>query len=285
MLVTEVPPVAIKPLVCNKIEAGKSAFTAACFEGTDWSLGPIQKSEHVQANLGLASQVGAALWGLGVRRAYAPSPIEFNARIINPKILDRDIPLPYGVHLFRNQEVPADGTILRKQGDAGVFSAGGCSVVVATLGDEIIFAHAGRECVLDRTRVLTDGMEKGRWVESVVDNIVSALTPHHNLRQYLRAWVFYSIKPEDFVHRSDDPDPKHAAYNKAAADYLPQKFGSEFGWAEKAALYIDIPRIIKAQFHRLGVEHVSLEHAYLANELPHTRNGGGRYLVAIVRNS
>jgi hypothetical protein len=285
MLIREIPPVAIKPLLCNKIETGAVTLTAACFEGKEWSLGPLQRPEDVSKSPQLSMQVGAALWGLGVKRAYAPNPTEFNGIIVNPKMLGRYISLPYGVHLLRNQEIPADGTLLRQAGDAGVFSAGGCSVIVATLGNEMLFAHAGRECVLDRTRVLSGGTEKSRWAKSVVDNIVSALTPHHDLRRDLKVWVFYSIKPEDFVHHFDDRNPNHALYNQAAACYLPQEFGEEYGWMDKYALYIDIPRIIRTQFRTLGVNQVSLEHAYLADELPHTRNGGGRYLVAIVRNS
>ena len=210
------------------------------------------------------------------------NPTEFNARIIGRAILSRKLILPYGVTLFRNQSVPADGTSLRKPGDAGILSAGGCSIIVATLGDEVVFAHAGRECVLDRTRVLTNGAQTSRWAPSVVDNIVCALTPHPELRRYLRAWVFYSIKAQDFDHRFDDA--KHASYNKAAAHYLPQEYGREFGRIDDEAVYIDIPKIVRRQFHQLGVENVSLEHAYLADELPTTRNGGGRYLAAIVRN-
>jgi hypothetical protein len=272
----------IKPLVRNIVQTKDVVFSASCFEGDGWSLGPLQWPADVQKNPQLDMKLSDALVGHGVRRAYAPNPTKFNAKIISPQCLSREILLSGGMSLFRNQDIHADGTMLARGGDAGIFSAGGCGVIVAALGDELFFAHAGRECVIDRQRILTGN--PSRTNESIVHSIVQALAPVKWLRQQLQAWVFYSIKPEDFVHRFDDPDPKHAAYNKAAADSLQKEYPGEYGWSDNNGVHIDLPKIMQAQFRELDVEYVSLEHAYLADELPTTRNGGGRYLVAIVRH-
>ena len=281
----------VHPLVKDRIATGECnmVFSTACFEGKHWSLAPLQKPEDVQKNLQLATHVGAALRGLGAIRAFAPNPTKFNGQIIRPALLNRDIVLPGGVHLLRNQAIPADGTKLAIDGDAGVFSAGGCAFIVATLGYEMYFAHAGRECVLDRHKVLTRGVQCSRKPESVVDNIVARLVGESwrkHLRSLIRVWVFYSIKPQDFAHYFATANPEHAAYNRAAAEFLPKEYGGECGWADRNAIYIDLPKIIRAQFVRHGIpaDNISLQHAYLRDELPTTRNGGGRYLAVVVRH-
>lgn len=277
----------IKPLVCNPVVVpGGPTYSAACFGGDDWSLAPLQQAGDQHKAPNLARRVGQALHGLGARYAYAPSPVKFNGKIIPPDVLTEEIPL-WQMMMYRNKEAPADGTWLSSPSSAGIFSAGGCSMVVATLGEELIFAHAGRDCIIDRKRILTQGREQGRHRESLVDNIVAALAPSRFLRAHVRAWVFYSIKPEEFLHRFFDEDPEHLKYNVPAAKMLLEKYEDACGWVDEKGIYINIPTIIKAQFIALGVpeENINLEHAYLADELPTTRNGGGRYLAAIVRHT
>ncbi len=259
-------------------------FTTVCFEGKDWSLAPLQRSEDVEVNQVLAHKIRSAMRHLGADRIYAPSPVKFNGQIILPEKLDRVLNLGHKVLLFRNRDVPADGTFLRASRDAGTFSAGGCGVVVAILGEYMIFAHAGRECVIDRGRVLTGTMS--RQMESVVGYVVRALLDvGGGLKKirHLHAWMFYSIRPEEFLHRYDDE--KHGEYNRLIGAYIEKNFGAG-GRFTSEGIEIDLPAIVKAQFERHGVpkENISLEHAYLATELPTTRNGGGRYLVAIVRH-
>ncbi|MDZ4225901.1 MAG: hypothetical protein U1C66_00220, partial [Patescibacteria group bacterium] len=112
----------IVPLVHNRIVVPGSdvVFSAACFEGNDWSLGPLQRPEDVEKNPSLAHRVGCAVHGLSGRKVYAPNPTKFNAAIIQPWNLDRELILPMDVHLYRNQDHPADGTFLRMPTDAGI---------------------------------------------------------------------------------------------------------------------------------------------------------------------
>lgn len=271
------------------VPRGALYFTAACFAGPgkEWSLAPLQEPGDVKKNPVLVGKLREAVTLLGADRLYAPTPIASNGisngEIINPAQLSRVFILGGGVVMFRNPKVPADGTFLRGAGDAGIFSAGGCGVIVAILGDRLIFAHAGRESLIDRDRVLG---EQGRRRESVVDSIVEAfheLDSRADLRK-LHAWVLYSIKPEDFLHRSDDQ--KHLKYNRLVGPDLEDR-GLGAGVRQKTeGVELDLPVVAGAQFVQLGVpeRNIHLEHAYLADELPHTRNGGGRYLVAIVRH-
>lgn len=261
------------------------SFSTACFEGKDWSLAPLQKAEDAQTNQVLAHKVRSAMRHLGADRVFAPSPVMFNGRIVLPERLTNVIPLGHKVFLFRNKEAPADGTFLRSSRDAGIFSAGGCGMIVAAYRDDLIFAHAGRECVLDRVRVESQNKRYSRDRESVVDYILDAFNVGTKDEcAQVHVWPLYSIKPAEFEHAYDHP--VHGAYNKAAAEYIERRFGRDASVCDDRAVYIDLPRIIARQFVRKGVpeKHINLEHAYLADELPHTRKGGGRYLVAAVRH-
>lgn len=278
----------IEPLVRTVSNVpGQPRYSVACFEGSDWSLKPLQKAGDQHHAPELAARIERAVLGLGAHYVFAPSPALFNAKIIRPDTLLQEQIKLGRVVMYRNPGAPADGTWLPAKNNAGVFSAAGCSMIVATLRKEMIFAHAGRDCVIDRTRILTRGRENSRHHESIVDTIVAALAPIPFLRQHLHVSVYYSIKPEDFLHSYIVKNPEHLSYNNNAAEMLQEEYGRECGTVDNRGISIDIPRIIRAQFIELAVPeaNISLEHAYLADELPTTRRGGGRYLAAVVRHS
>jgi hypothetical protein len=278
----------IKPLVSATSEVpGQARYTVACFEGNSWSLARLQKAGDEKKAPELASMVNRALLGLGAHLAYAPTPVKFNGKLVRPDALMHER-IPLGdIMLYRNPANPADGTWLPSRGCAGIFSAGGCSLIVATLGKEMVFAHAGRDCVIDRKRIVTRNNKEGRHYESVVNSIIASLAPSRFLCAQMHVAVYYSIRPEDFRHDFDDANSDHVAYNTAAAHILRREYGEECGIVDSRGIGIDVPRIIRAQFYAQGVprENISLELAYLSDELPTTRRGGGRYLAAVVRNS
>nr|MBP7770843.1 hypothetical protein [Candidatus Paceibacterota bacterium] len=278
----------IEPFVSNSItNPGHPTYSVACFEGNDWSLKPLQKAGDENTAPDLALRVGLAMSGFGARHIYAPSPIRFNGEIVSPDLLTDEIPLWQSI-MYRNAKVPADGTLLRSPGSAIVFSAGGCSMIAATRRRAMVGAHAGRDCIIDRVRIKTRGRERSREKESVVNSIVDALAPTWSLRKEIQVGVFYSIKSRDFLHRFVDEDPEHLKYNIPAAEMLRGEYGNAAGPVDHKGIYIDVPGIIKAQFIALGVPEVNinLEHAYLPDSMPHTRNGDNnrRYLAGIVRH-
>jgi hypothetical protein len=271
---------------------GHPAYAVACFEGSDWSLKPLQRAGDEHAAPELARKIGQALKGMGARLVFAPTPTKFNGELVSEETLMEERLRLRGMWMYRNPDAPADGTWLSHRGCAGIFSAGGCSLIVATRGKKVIFAHAGRDCVIDRTRILTLNRMTGRERESVVNSILCELAPSRSLLKEvrdIRVAVYYSIRPEDFRHDLEDKDPAHAAYNRNAMEMLPREYGPECGIVDGRGIGIDVPRIIRRQFIDNGVppENISLEHAYLHDELPTTRrgDGSGRYLVAVIRNS
>ena len=173
-------PAAVKPLVRNRFVApsGEVVFTAACFEGDNWSLGPLQWPEDVEKNPELSGRLAEALLGIRANTAFAPNPTAFNGKVIDPPSLNRMLKLRNGsVYLHRNQDHPGDATFLRYPRTAGIFSAGGCGVVVLIYKSNLLFGHAGRESLLDRRRVETEGVEEGRR-RDLIDH---ELVPHDDV--------------------------------------------------------------------------------------------------------
>jgi hypothetical protein len=272
----------ISPLVNQNL----GPFRAACFQGNHWSLAKLKSAGDEHLNPQFALQVGKALQNIGVRRAFGPSPVEFNGAYIDPWLLDQEIVLPGPVYLYRNKEKPADATLIPQPRDAGIFSAGGCGVLVVTLGSLMVFAHCGRESVLDRMWIESYGKSSARKHRSVVDSIAHelGLLGHEEALERVHAWPLFFIKPKNFDHPFDHP--QHGAYNQAAAGMIRSAYGCACARTHSSGVRIDLPKIVRAQFMQYGVpaENIHMEHCYLADELPTTRKGGGRYLVAVVRN-
>lgn len=280
----------IVPLIHDHIKVPGSAveFSAACFQGSDWSLGPLQEPADAAKNPKLARKLRDAMRHLEADRVYAPNPTAFNAEIIPPSLIDKRLVLGGGIILFRNKAAPADGTFLRSPRDAGIFSAGGCGMLVAVYRGQMIFAHAGRECLLDRVWVKSQGAHGGRRNISVVDSIMQAfcLESLKELAQ-MHVWPMWFIKPQDFRHMLDDPDPEHRKYNAAARSYLPWLYNETCVTPIEGGVLIDLAHIARLQLlrHDLPEENIHMEHCYLSDELPTTRKGGGRYLAAAVRHT
>ncbi len=274
--------------------SGGVVFGAALAAGTDWSLAPLQEpgDELKAQGFQLAANIARELSTLAVDRAYAPSPVKFNGTILQPDELNKAIRIGDMIGspliLYRNRDKPADGTFLIGARDAGIFSVGGCPVIVATCGEHLVFAHAGRDCLLDRQRVLTNGKEKGRPHESVVNAVVSALLKKSRMDTDIKnicVHVFFSIRPEDFYHPFEHPNTNSGVYNRALATYARRNYDGTCIIHDRQGIYLDLPPIIAHQFRQLGVRSVNLDSAYLPTSASHTRNGDGkgRHLAMIVR--
>ncbi len=281
----------VKPLVTNDFEAPGLRFSASCFGGINWSLARLQTNNDVYQHQEFADQLRSAITSAGARMAFAPTPTAFNGKVGLPRELTNTISLGNGVYVRRNNKALMDGTFLSHKHEAGIFSAGGCGVIVATYRHLLVFAHAGRDCLLDRLWVKTEGAERtpDRAHISVVDSIIEALGVTPEKMHEVHVWPLYFIRPEEFSHRANDIQKDHGEYNRAAIRFLPTQYGKECGDVTSDRIMMDLPRIARKQClgHGIPCSNIHMEHCYLDNELPHTRKGEGttRYLVAIVRNS
>lgn len=264
-------------------------FRARCIGGRDWSLKDLY-SPHRQTELGM--DLGREMHALGAEQVLAPTP-GFNAEFIARDRLTTRIPLTqdYSVtslSLWRNKAEPADCAPLFFKGCAGVFSAGGCPLVLGVHEANAVFAHAGQQSVFDPGLVMDEGAT--RTHESVANTILHALG--NMARHYLdpsdvEVWVIGSIKGDQLSHDLDHPE--HGTYNKALVRYG-QRYANNAVSEDGRKVYVDLPRVLEQQFLALGVRGDKIfvdETSYVPEDLPTTRNGGGtrRYLAAIVRTS
>lgn len=260
----------------------------------NWSLAGFYGDEGLRNKPDLAQALHTLFFSMGAHRVYAPTPVEFNAKLINPETFTtcmRLVGLGGSVLMLRNKSAPADGTMLRYIGDAGAFSAAGCPMIVAAYKKELLFAHAGRDCLLDRVRIATRDEKFGRPYGSVVRSIVETLrnesfeADRFDLSR-VRVWVYGSIRPEDF--RDSLSDPKYAEYNNKAYYYVLHRFGPECVEIKDHAVQLNLPVLIQKQFESQGVpgQNINITQAYLPKSYPTTRSGStDRYAICVVRTS
>jgi len=268
-------------------------FTVQLLASGDWSLAGFYGEEGLNKKADLAQALFVSLFSMGAKRVYAPTPVEFNGKVITPKAFTTSMTLNGlggSVQMLRNEEYPADGTLLRNIGDAGAFSGGGCPMIVATYKKHMVFAHAGRDCLLDRVRIDSFDKQEGRRYGSVVTSTMEALKEESFESDFdprkVHAWVYGSIRAEDFTHALDDV--KYGAYNGKMYDYVRERFGPECVAVRDNLMQMDLPILIQRQFMKLGVpeERVSLTHAYLPEHFPTTRSDSKtRYLAVALRTS
>lgn len=211
----------------------------------------------------------------------------FNAKFTPAERLTTRIPISRDgmLALWRNKNEPADVGSLPFVGDVSITSAAGCTEVVAAYRQTLLRAHAGRDCALDRKRV-KKGRRPPRRHESIANTIMhefARLHPGSFDPSEVGVWMYASIPPEQFFHLFNDEH--YGKWNKAAAAYI-KRYGSDGGYENKDGVYLNVPGILRQQFMnlRVGWDRISLDHAYLPDDFPTTRNQlNGKYIVATKR--
>lgn len=253
--------------------------------GMELSLAQLKEPEDDEKNPDLCGNIHAALHPHGAKTLFAPTPTKANTEIIEPTKLTSVFRLGKGMRMFRNYEKPADGSFLRNPGDTGIFSASGCGLIVATMGDRFVFAHAARDSLIDRGRILTGTCS--RQHESVIDSIIAAFRDfgfeNIDIKTRMQVWLFYFIRPEDLRDSYDHPE--HGPYNYKVGRDVRDNLGLRMYDDAAREIMLDLPVIAEAQFISQGIStrRIHLEHCYLPEGMPHTRNGGSRSLLAIIR--
>jgi len=247
----------------------ESSFTFACFgkhykgqQAANWSFAPLQKAEDAAQNAELCARLSEVFEALNVRVVLAPSPADSNGLFVSKALLSQEIPLTPHISLLRNGAYSADAAKLNP-GEAGAFSAGGCPLIVAKSRNNFLFAHAGRNSLIDRERIMRSSDRPLRLQESVVDTVMLHLRAPAD---EVRVWVYGALHPDRYLHPLSGP---YAAFNQSLRAYAPRRWGEEAASSMQeadGALRLDLPRLIRAQFARHGVSQVNLQHAYLDNE-------------------
>lgn len=263
-----------------------NGLSVALFGPGDWSLRSLQvpADADMEKNSGFVERLARALSNLGAMHAYAPNVVPASGAMANPEELATDIPIgrsiDYPLHLWRNQYHPADGTVLTRPGDAGIFSAGGCPMIVMKWRNQVGFAHAGRDSLLDRELMLNG--TKSRRYESVVDALIAKLRVARDQLFDAHVWVLWSIRPEDFAHPFDHT--VHGKANQVMARYIIDTFGQKCARITATAVHLDLPELIQRQCMLDGIppRNIHLDYAYLPPGTPTTRTPGQEHLRSLI---
>lgn len=159
-----------------------------------------------------------------IQTVYAPC-VKSNAVITESDSLRAyPIRITESCTLYRNPNVPADGTFLECDGEAFIASAAGRPIIIATAKDLMIVAHAGRDSLIDPAIVM-DKMY-ARKHPSILDAILEAfrardakLTPDTVTMRMLLA-----IPSSAYIRNLNHP--VHGKYNRALQTFLKNRYGS-----------------------------------------------------------
>lgn len=266
----------------QRFELGGTMFTATMFsKPRNWSLSQLaHPDEQVRTEFG--QKVGKILHDLRVGKAFAPSPVKFTDRIIDPAELTAQVPVGQYL-LYRNSEQPADGVSIQG-GEAFVVSPSSCPTTVMIGSDgKAVVLHTGRDCLIDRHGLKHSMPTPGRKHPSI---IYSALY-HLGNPQEVQVKVLWSIPPHLFVH--DMEHPEHGATNERMHYVVSTIWGPDSVPLRGKKFWLDLPKLIRDQCMSRGVpeDNIDLKHAYQSpsgtwlNGAP----GTGRNLVIVARHS
>ncbi len=226
---------------------------------TDWSIAELKNNAGV-AKCSAYSLINALFGGGDRTSIYAPRPSDFNARICTPNELTEvyqgqidlshekiTLPPRKGVKIYRG--VSADGCEIPR-GKYMMLASADCPTIIARsrVSGKVIAAHAGRDCLVDRTRLETG--TPSRPHESVVDGIMCKFFEWNEHAQDLEVFITCGIGGEHFFHRPTDQ--KYGVTNRKLIAHF-QRLGDYCVLAPNAFGGICLPAIIRTQFANHGV--------------------------------
>ncbi|MCX6786432.1 MAG: hypothetical protein NTU85_01255 [Candidatus Kaiserbacteria bacterium] len=276
-----------KKFVVGNIEVAVGAWCpnseAQQYGVSNWSLRPIQKQRDVGGNPSLVAGIHSALCKMGVHKAFAPNVVLSSAQIVESSLLEDKIKLGEHASLYRKQNLPADGVFLGKR-QAFVMSGAGCPVIIATAGEYMVVAHAGRDSLINRGVVIG---EPNREYISVVHTIVKALHDRKVPIHEITMCMHFAIPTMMFEHRFDNPS--YGSYNQALASLINSRWPSGIRRKNNSSVFISLEDIFEEQARQMGIREVWTGNSL--SELPalaHTHDGKDtrrRNLIVIKRCS
>jgi len=253
----------------HKVPGMGARVRALSPQSRNWSLKSLQTQEDVRVQCHLATGLREALRDIGVHKAFAPHVVLASAQIADRNAFKQPIDLGEGRHLYRNQDVPADGVFIGK-GHAFVMSSGGCPIIISTAGEQMIVAHAGRDSLVDRGAVTGNPT---RPHVSVVNAIVEAFLERGATLRDISMCMMFSISASLFTHSLIDLN--HGTYNYALWEFIKGRWPSGVV-RHKNNMLLSLEMLFEEQAREAGVRNVwytnSLEEF---PRLAHTRDGLG----------
>ena len=210
---------------------------------------------------------------------FAPIPTKSNAEICTESdAMKTRLELYselYGSSVLLWRGAYADGTVLNLRKATGVIAAAGCPIITMWgKSTHLGYAHAGRDCLIDREKIQN---KKARKHESVVVSLVEAMLVANSVRD-LHAEILFPIDPHDFLHPWDHS--QYGEFNKLMTEYIAKRWGTEciveYDDPKKRALgRISQDAVIRSQLIECGVlpERITSFPAPTRNKWFDTREG------------
>lgn len=212
----------------------------------NWSLKEIQQQKDPSVSVTTKT---IYLYSGKTKKVFAPIPIKFNAKIAKERDFSQKISLSQKFKILRGTY--ADGVALKRKGDSFFISSADCPTIIAVGKKTMVCAHAGRESLIDRQRVITKTIGS-RKNNSVVDGIIENFYQQEERTKMIKVFVTCGIGNFDFLHPWDHPI--FGKYNKKLTFYIIENFGREcIGGSYIKEGRIDLQMIIKNQFVKKGV--------------------------------
>lgn len=273
-----------------RLRIGKADSLVAAFGPNDaaeyslgsWSLKPLQEHGDVPNNQLLVKALSQEFCSMDITDAFAPNVTRSSGKIVSTKEMFDCIWLDHARKLHRNRWIHADGLFLGL-GQAFVASAGGCGIIIASAGDHLCVAHAGRDSLIERNAVI--GRPK-RVNLSVVDAIIEQFRWREIELSEITMILLFSIPMQAFEHNADHP--VHGAYNRALADFVDHRWPGGI-LHEKEKTLLDLEQVFVGQARQAGVTKAWATHSLAEHpDLAHTRDGKSpdrRNLIVVKRES
>jgi len=162
----------------------------------NWNLGQLR---YKRGRAGLLQKIAAiGQEGLkNVERILAPDARKFNARLVEAEALSEEIFVNKRLSLFRGAQ--ADGVVIPHH-SAFWISSGDCPTVVIfdQNQDRLIVAHAGRDCLIDRS-IISDN-RRSRPHSSVIETLKDKVDPANT-----KTFITCGIGPNSYIHNCHHP--------------------------------------------------------------------------------
>ncbi len=243
----------------------------------NFSLKDLQSmgDEKKQENEGLVRCFREVANHFNIRRIYAPRPVNMNSEVVDPQDLGVELVIDYkdfgdagGLETLLLRGVNADGIRLPEKSMFAVSSAD-CALIVVKWRNQMWAAHAGRDSLMDRELIETNGLRVGKYYPSVVNSIMEEIPRKFSSETQVFMGCTIS-KGAHFEHPIDHPNPKYAEFNQKMINHIWKTYGQpvssqDMSFWERGQ--IDMKWLMRRQFESYGVIHFETDNICTYSEI------------------